>query len=101
MKDLGEDDVVSREGKEGGGGGGQSSPTECKVGLYLIDCQHQFTTNEGGRVIRIFQGLMRGSGKFYRDTTDILQPPPTPPQMITMVPEVHMNIFFFFPRPLS
>ena len=58
-------------------GGGQSSPTDYKVGLWGIDCQ--FTTKEeggweGGGIMKISRGLMRGSGKFYLDTTDILNP---------------------------
>ena len=56
---------------------GQSSPTDYKVGLWGIDCQ--FTTKEeerggGGEIMKILRGLMRGSGKFYLDTTDILNP---------------------------
>ena len=54
---------------------GQSSPTDYKVGLWGIDCQ--FTTKEergGGEIMKISRGLMRGSNKFYHDTTDILNP---------------------------
>ena len=56
------------------GGVGQSSPTDYKVGLWGIDCQ--FTTKEegGGEIMKISRGLMRGSSKFYHDTTDILNP---------------------------
>ena len=31
---------------------------------------------EGGWVIKISQSFMVGSGKYYRDTTKILHPPP-------------------------
>ena len=53
---------------------GQSSPTDYKVGLWGIDCQ--FTTKEegGGEIMKISRGLMRGSNKFYHDTTVILNP---------------------------
>ena len=51
------------------GGVGQSSPTDYKVGLWGIDCQ--FTTKEeggeGGEIMKISRGLMRGSSK--HDTT--------------------------------
>ena len=45
-----------------------------KWGLWGIDCQ--FTTKEegGGEIMKISRGLMRGSSKFYHDTTDILNP---------------------------
>ena len=48
----------------------------------------------GGGIIRIFQDLMRGSGKFYRDTNDILQtPPPTPSPSPLVITNDHIVFF--------
>ena len=81
-EDLGEDHIVSKGERKGGGFSHhrQSIKWDC---WELTANTNLLPTRGGEEIIRILQGLIGRTSKFYRDKTDSLRPPPTSPQMIT------------------